>query len=42
MIRTTANSVRKWEKFAKDTGIYKERKDWNTGIQQKKDGICVV
>ena len=33
---------RKCEKFAKDSGIYKERKDWNTGIQQKKGGICVV
>ena len=42
MIRTPANFLRKCEKFAKDSGIYRERKDWNTGIQQKKDGICVV
>ena len=42
MIRTPANFFRKCEKFAKDSGICRERKDWNTGIQQKKDGICVV
>lgn len=42
MIRTPANFFRKCDKFAKDNGIYKERKDWNTGIQQKKGGICVV
>ena len=39
MIRTPANFFRKCEKFAKDSGICRERKDWNTGIQQKKDGI---
>ena len=42
MIRTPANFFRKCDKFAKDNGIYKERKDWNTGKQQKKGGICVV
>ena len=42
MIRTLANFFRKSEKFAKDSGIYKQRKDWNSGIQQKKGGICVV
>ena len=30
------------KKFAKDSGICKERKDWNTGIKQKKGGIWVV
>ena len=29
-------------KFAKDSGICKEKNDWNTGIQQKISGICVV
>ena len=33
---------REYEKFVKDTGIYKGRKAWKTGIQQKKGGICVV
>ena len=42
MIRTPANFFHKCEKFAKDSGIYKERRDWNTGIKQKKAGICVV
>ena len=42
MIRTPANFFRKYEKCAKDCGIYKERKDWNTGMQQRKGGICVV
>ena len=42
MNRTLANFFRKCEKFAKDSGIYKQRKDWNSGIQQKKGGICVV
>ena len=42
MIRTLANFFRKCEKFAKDSGIYKQRKDWNTGRQQKNGGICVV
>ena len=42
MIRTLANFFRKPEEFAKDRGIYKQRKDWNSGIQQKKGGICVV
>lgn len=41
MIRTPANFFHKCGKFAKDSGIYKERKDWNTGIQQKKGGTCV-
>ena len=43
MIRTPANFFHKCEKFAKDGGVgKKERRDWNTGIQQKKAGICVV
>ena len=42
MIRASANFFREYEKFVKDTGIYKGRKDWKTGIQQKKGGICVV
>ena len=42
MIRSLANFFRKCEKFAKDSGIHKESKDWNTGTQQKKGGICVV
>ena len=45
MIRTPANFFRKCDKFAKDSGIYKEREGleyWNTGIQQKKGGICIV
>ena len=42
MNRTLANFFRKCEKFAKDSGISKQRKDWNSGIQQKKGGICVV
>ena len=31
-----------WAACAKDSGIHKEMKDWNTGIQQKKGGICIV
>ena len=42
MICTPANFFRKCEQFAKDSGVYKERKNWNTGIQQKKGGICVL
>ena len=42
MICTPANFFRKCEQFAKDSGVYKERKNWNIGIQQKKGGICVL
>ena len=42
MIRTPAILFRKCEKFAKDSAIYKEKKDWNSGVQQKKGGILVV
>ena len=35
-------TVEAWAACAKDSGIHKETKDWNTGIQQKKGGICVV
>ena len=42
MIRTPAIFFRKCEKFAKDSAIYKEKKDWNSGVQQKKGGIFVV
>ena len=31
-----------WAACTNDSGIHKEMKDWNTGIQQKKGGICVV
>ena len=42
MIRTPAIFFRKCEKFAKDSAIYKEKKGWNSGVQQKKGGIFVV
>ena len=42
MIRTLAYSFCKCGKVKNDGGIYKERKDWNTGIQLKKGRTCVV
>ena len=35
MIHTLANFFRKSEKFAKDSGIYKQRKDWNTAKERR-------